>query len=326
MEGPRSSNSSPSRSRLRPAVVDPLEQAGFVSKGDTVLLNVKAQFAYYERIMERYLKFCNDYSSDIDAAFASLPKYSTEDATKNPPVADTSTANKESQPNQAPQNKSSRPETLSDSASKDLSVLLLSLRKLREGVVATASETPLEFAQHVHVFCIRMGILAAHPPSYYVPLRRLLHELNEPSSALSESDLHEFTSYLILDYVCRRSDLNLAFELRAKSKAAFGYYNITVDNIVSALLHDNWVLYWKSGRHVDGYTRSLMSWSDSYMRRRALKAIAKTYLTADIRFIIECCTGSPDGCTWEELVKLEGIGWRREGDKAVIRIRKPKAA
>lgn len=36
MEGPRSSNSSPSRSRLRPPVVDPLEQAGFVSKGDTV--------------------------------------------------------------------------------------------------------------------------------------------------------------------------------------------------------------------------------------------------------------------------------------------------
>lgn len=36
MEGPRSSNSSPSSSRLRPLVVDPLDQAGFVSRGDTV--------------------------------------------------------------------------------------------------------------------------------------------------------------------------------------------------------------------------------------------------------------------------------------------------
>ncbi|EFQ98170.1 hypothetical protein MGYG_01206 [Nannizzia gypsea CBS 118893] len=325
MEGPRSTNSSPSRKRLKEPVLDPLDQAGFVSKGDTVLLDVKAQFAYYERIMERYLKFCNDYSSDIDAAFDSLPKYPSEDATKNPPVANAPVANQGSQSGQT-QNKSTRPETLADSASKDLSVLLLSLRKLREGVVATASKTPLEFAQKVHIFCIRMGILSGHPPSYFPPLKRLIEELNEPSSALSESDLHEFTSYLILDYACRRFDWELVFELRTKSRNAFGYYNRTVDNVISAILHANWVLYWRAGRNVDGYTRSLMSWSDPYVRRRALKAIAKTYLWADIRFIIECCTGSPDGCTWEELVEMEGIGWRREGDRAIIRIRKPKAA
>ncbi|KAM5435263.1 hypothetical protein MferCBS31731_006405 [Microsporum ferrugineum] len=327
---PQSTKSSPTKGRQRPPIQDPLEQAGFVSKGDVKLLDPKAQQLYYEKIMERYMKFCNDYSNDVDAAFASLPKNRSDDSTRNPPVPNAPVAirdpsSRHAAPPAPTQNKFVRPENLTDSAAKDLSVLLLSLRKLREGVIATASKTPVAFAQQVHIFCIRTGILAGHPPSYYPPLKRLLQVLHGPSNPLSEPDLHEFTSYLILDYACRQNELHLAFDLRAKSKADFGFNNTTINNVLSALMHDNWVLFWKSGRGVDGYTRSLMSWAEGFVRRRALKAIARAYLSVDLSYIIECCTGSEDGCTWEELVEQEGMGWKLEGNKVIIRIRKPAA-
>ncbi|KAK2879485.1 hypothetical protein FQN49_000817 [Arthroderma sp. PD_2] len=324
---PHSTKSSPTKGRQKAPVQDPLDQAGFVSKGDVKLLNIKAQKAYYEKIVERYMKFCNDYSNDLDAAFASLPKNRSEDSTRNPPVPIAPVATRAPPPRHARpasmHNKSIRPESLTESAAKDLSVLLLSLRKLREGVIATASKTPVAFSQQVHIFCIRTGILAGHPPSYYPPLKRLLQVLHEPSNPLSESDLHEFTSYLILDYACRQNELNPAFDLRAKSKNEFEFNNNTIDRVLAALMHDNWVLFWKSGRGVDGYTRSLMSWAEGFVRRRALKTIARAYLSVDLSYIIECCSGTEDGCTWDDLVKQEGLGWKLEGNKVIIRIRKP---
>ncbi|KAF3491536.1 uncharacterized protein GIQ15_01053 [Arthroderma uncinatum] len=324
---PHSTKSSPVKGRQRAQVQDPLDQAGFVSKGDVKLLDPKTQKAYYEKIVERYMKFCNDYSNDLDAAFASLPKNRSEDSTRNPPVPTAPVVARDPSSRHAQpasmQNKSVRPENMTDSAAKDLSVLLLSLRKLREGVIATASKTPVAFSQQVHIFCIRTGILASHPPSYYPPLKRLLQVLHEPSNPLSESDLHEFTAYLILDYACRQNELHPAFDLRAKSKNDFEFNNTTIDHVLAALMHDNWVQFWKSGRGVDGYTRSLMSWAEGFVRRRALKTIARAYLSVDLSYIIESCTGTEDGCTWDDLVEKEGMGWKLEGNKVIIRIRKP---
>lgn len=114
-----------------------------------------------------------------------------------------------------------------------------------------------------------------------------------------------------------------AYELRARSKQKFGFHNSLVDRVLMSLMHDNWFLFWRARQDVDGYIRSLMNWAVDAVRRRTLKAIGKAYLTLDVRYVVECCAGQKEGCTWEELVEKEGLGWRREGDRILIKTRKP---
>ncbi|WEW55091.1 hypothetical protein PRK78_000519 [Emydomyces testavorans] len=290
---------------------DPLEQAGFVSKGDISLLDVRAQESYYRTIMDRYAQFCKDNSGNLDAAFASLPRNPSDDATKNPPV------NFPQKPD--PKKQSTQP---IPQAAKELSILLVSLRKLREAILATAAKTPVPFSQDVHIFCVRTALLAAHPPSYYPPLERLLKHLHTRANPLGTSALSEFITYLILDYACRQGNLTAAFQLREKAKAKIAYQHDLVDHVLSALTHDNWVLFWRAREHGDGYVRSLMDWAADSMRLRALKSIGKSYLTVELGYLIESCTGRKNGCTWEELVQKQGLGWKKEEDKVIIRVRK----
>lgn len=280
------------------------------------------------------MQFCSDYSNDLDAAFDSLPRNRSDDPTRNPPVPNIqpparARGNSPSPSFQVIKEQPSgttaackRHHGIASSAGKELSTLLLSLRKLREAILATSSKTTVAFSQQVHIFCIRTGLLAQHPPSYYPPLERLLKDLHTPSDPLSESDLHEFTRYLILDYACRQGNMQAAFSCRTVSKAKFHFQSSTVDRVLSSLMHDNWVLFWKAHAEVDGYTRSLMDWASDFVRRKALKAIAKAYLMVDVNYIIQCCTGKEGGCTWEQLVDQEGLGWKREGNKIIIRARR----
>ncbi|ODA76651.1 hypothetical protein RJ55_07922 [Drechmeria coniospora] len=46
--------------RLKPVVLDPLENIGLPSKGDMRLLDATAQEQYYTKIVERYMTFCSD--------------------------------------------------------------------------------------------------------------------------------------------------------------------------------------------------------------------------------------------------------------------------
>lgn len=330
---PNARSSSTTRIRQRPPP-DPLDQVGFVSKGDTKLLDIRAQDAYYKRIIDRYAQFCKDYSGDLDAAFASLPRERSDDATRNPPVPlpqkagvgpeqGASKAGEGSPILSASEHPGTRPPVrVIPPPGKELSTLLLSLRKLREAILATAAKTSIHFAQSVHIFCVRTALLANHPPSYYHPLERLVKQLNSSSHPLDPPVVKEFTTYLILDYACRQGDLSAAYELRAKSRLKSGYQSSIVDRVLSALAHDDWVLFWKAREDGDGYTRSLMDWAVDTVRRRTLKAIGRAYLMVDSEHIVRSCTGSKDGCTWEELAEREGLGWKKEGTKVIIRARK----
>ncbi|EER26495.1 hypothetical protein CPC735_006670 [Coccidioides posadasii C735 delta SOWgp] len=289
---------------------DPLEQAGFVSKGDSSLLDVKAQESYFRLIMDRYAQFCRDNSGNLDAAFASLPRNPSDDATKNPPANFQKTDSKK---------QATQPILR---AAKELSTILVSLRKLREAILATASKTPVPFSQDVHVFCVRTALLAAHPPSYYPPLERLLKQLHTPVNPLGTSASNEFVTYLILDYACRQGDLAAAFQLRERAKVKLAYQHDLVDCVLSALTHDNWVMFWRAREDGDGYVRSLMDWAADSMQLRALKALGRSYLTVEIGFLVESCTGRKDGCTWEELAQKYNLGWKKEGDRVIIRARK----
>lgn len=271
------------------------------------------QQEYFDKIVERYLSFCARHDKNLDAAMASLPTGPSSDATRNPPISGRpATAAK------GPNNPSPGP-----SAATELSNLLLALRKLREAVISSDSRTPVDFSQRVYVFSVRVAILAQHPPSYVPSLHHLIDTLHKSSYPLPESELREFITYLILDYACREDNMIAAFELRARARRLYGFQSKTVDRLLSALLQDNWVVFWKVRNGVDSYMRNVINWAGDRVRRQALKAVGSAYLNVEASWVLEGCTGEKDW-TWERLVETEKIGWEKEGEKIIIKRPKRK--
>ncbi|KAI1615329.1 hypothetical protein EDD37DRAFT_507397 [Exophiala viscosa] len=313
--------------RLRPVKQDPLESMGFVSKGDNRLLDSKTQESFYNKIVARYMQFCTRHSKDLDTAFASLslaedpatPSQATEN--QNPrirgsPLPDArgspAIANPISQSINAP----------APSTADEVSTILLALRKLREGLLASSTSAPSPvFSQRVHVFNIRTAILALHPPGYHPSLLHLLFVLHTPAHPLPRSELMEMTTYLILDTAIRQNDLCQAYSLRYNSRVKFGYTSRVVDSILRSIVTGNWITFWHVRQKVDGYVRTLLHWHVEAQRKLALKAIGRSYLACDIKYILQSTSGGE--LSWEDLVKEEDVGWMRDGDRAIIR--KPKS-
>ncbi|KAI5287524.1 hypothetical protein KEM54_005926 [Ascosphaera aggregata] len=332
----RTSSQSRGRALSKIENLDPLESVGFVSRGDTKLLDPDAQEAYYKQLVHRYMRFCSVNSKDLDTAFLSLPKNRSDDPTKNLPVA-MPLPPQRSRRSISRSHHTSRFDSLRThtgnastadikySASKELSILLLSLRKLREAILATGSKTNVVFARRVNNFCIRTGLLARHPPSYYPPLKRMIQQFESKPGSLDRSEVKEFVTYMILDYACRQDDLQAAVALRASSKEAIDYQDTIVDDVIRALTHGNWILFWRTRTHADGYSKALIDWAADGVRRRALKAVGRSYLQVPVGYIVETCAGEKD--SWERLAEKEQLGWRREGDTILIKVkRKPAAA
>jgi hypothetical protein len=282
------------------------------------------------------MRFCSRNSHDLEAAWASLPASASADATKNPPAnlpvrprAQAPPQNEDAESLVAktaklslgPQ-KPTRDERQQTPA-VELSTLLMSLRKLREGLLATAYTTPVAFQQQVHIFSIRFSILARHPPSYFSSLRYLLESLHTSTHPLTPPQLTEFTSYLILDYACRQNSFAAAYALLVESKEKHGFQSPVVEQVLTALTHDNWVSFWRIHKGVDGYVRAVMGWATENVIRQALKAVGRTYLNVNLNWLLTSCTGDEDW-TWEGLVEKERLGWDREGDTIIIRRPKPK--
>ena len=276
------------------------------------LLDHNAQQDYFDKVMKRDVTFCAHHVNDLDAAMTSLPTNPSSDATRNPPSGPSST------------NKTGV--GAGPSTSVELSTCLLALRKLREAILATASTTPPSFAQKVHVCSVRISIFAQHPPSYFPSLRYLLGPLHSSLHPLPDSELKEFTAYLILDYACRQGDMVSAFELRAHARTRYDFQLKHVDRTLAALMQGNWVVFWKVRNTVDSYMRTVMNWAADRMRRQALKAVGSAYLNVEAGWVLEGCTGE-NNWTWEKLVEVERIGWQKEGDKIIIKRpkRKPEA-
>lgn len=262
-------------------------------------------------IVERYLRFCADHRDNLDAALASLPTSASSDATSNPPAARPSSKSKPVNPAVPP-------------AAVELSRLLLALRKLREAILSTANKTPVEFTQRVHIFSIRLSILAQHPPSYFHSLKYCVERLHSSSHPFEDGEVKDLISYLILDYACRQGDMVAAFDLRARARKDHAFQSQTIDRILAALMHDNWVVFWQLRKSVDSYFRAVMNWAVDRVRRHALKAVGSAYLNVHVSWILGGCTGDDEGWTWDKLVETEKLGWQKEGEKVIIRRPKPR--
>lgn len=276
------------------------------------------------------MQFCTQHAKNLDEAFASLS--CSEQAGNVTPASRDSAAVvaqlSETHPVTSAYDiransalSSNTNERVTSKSAEELSMILTALRKLREGILATSSTaaSPM-FSQRVHIFNIRLAILALHPESYHASLRYLLSKLHSRDHPLPQSELREMTSYLILDTALRLGDLNEAYRMRVRARAAFNFVNRDVDQILRAVVSNDWPLFWRMRSKVDGYMRGIMYYQLEAIRKTTLKVIARSYLKCDIKWIVRSATG--DEMDWDELVVQEDIGWLRDGDIAIVR--KPK--
>jgi hypothetical protein len=199
-----------------------------------------------------------------------------------------------------------------DSASeKDLSMLVMAMRKLREGIVA--SNRVDDFSIQAYIFCIRLSILIKHMESYHPAILHLLKRMHTVQP-LASIELQEFVGYLVLDLACRQNDLAQAFSVRHFYKL----HDPKVDAVLRALAHDNFFLFWRVKRSVDGHKAKIMEFAEDEVRKQSLKCLGRSYLMIN-KTSLEQYTNSP----WTILTKDYGVGWQLEGTNIIIR--KPKA-
>ncbi|TVY84243.1 hypothetical protein LSUE1_G002930 [Lachnellula suecica] len=290
-------------SRLKPVNLDPLEALGLPSKGDNRLLDHKAQERYYTKIVERYMAFCSDAGrgdellrrlaqleiSQENGRSAQAQRPALQNATETAKIVDTN---------------------IDISGQKDLAILMMAMRKLREGIVA--SNRVDDFSIQAYIFCIRLSILVKQMESYHPAILHLLKKMH-PVHPLAKTELNEFVGYLVLDLACRQNELAEAYSVRLH----WGLQDAKVDAVLRSLAHDNYFLFWKVKKSVDGYKAKLMEFSEEGMRRQTLKCLGRGYLAIDLPSLEQYTSAD-----WSSLTKDYAVGWQLESTKVIIR--KPK--
>jgi hypothetical protein len=183
----------------------------------------------------------------------------------------------------------------------------MALRKLREAIVASKRRD--DFATQVYLFAIRLGILSSSHETYHPALLYLLKVIH-PAHNLSSVELQEVVGFLVLDAACRRSDLAEAYTLRNKYRLK----DAKVDAVLRALSRDDWVLWRKVRRSVDGHKARIMDFAEPQLRSHILKAFGRSYLSVSREFL-ETQTFS----SWSELVGRHQVGWELDNGRVVIR-------
>ncbi|KAK0719458.1 hypothetical protein B0H67DRAFT_573169 [Lasiosphaeris hirsuta] len=285
-------------SRLKPVEIDPLAEYGLPSKGEKRLLVAKTQESYYAKIAERYLAFCTDAGDrdELQKQFSRLA------LSEDDPVPTSSTS--------APPALPVGPTPAAAASEKnqiELSQILSALRKLREGIVASKRRDA--FASQVYLFAIRLGVLVSSYETYHPALLYLLRVIH-PAHNLTSVERHEAVAYLVLDAACRRGNLADAYTLRNEHRLR----DAKVDAVLRALVRDDWVLWRKTKRSVDGHRAKLMEFAEPQLRAHVLKAFGRSYLSVGLDFL-ETQTFS----SWKELASQHGVGWELNNGRVVIR-------
>ena len=194
-----------------------------------------------------------------------------------------------------------------DPASRELSILLMAMRKMREAIVASTRTDP--FVLQVYTFIIRATILLKNMESYHPALLYLLQRIH-PLIPLEKSDYHEFVGYFILDLACRQNDLAEAYRVKCHYK----YRDEKVEAILKSLIHGNWYMFWALQKIVTPHQRSLMENAEDRIRKGALDCIGKSYLNVDRNFL-----GKSTQCSWQQVVDKYKLAWQLDGDLVWIR-------
>lgn len=197
--------------------------------------------------------------------------------------------------------------SISIEQTRDLSVILMAMRKVREAIVASGRKDT--FALRAYAFMIRATILMRHMESYHPALLHLLRDIH-PVTSLTASELHEFVGFYMLDLSCRQNDLATAFKVGCR----YNYKDVRVNSVLKALIHGNWYAFWKVKSFMSSHQQRLLEYGEEAMRRCALDCLEKSYLTVDKKFLERSTQRG-----WEELKDKSGLNWQLEGDIVTIR-------
>lgn len=262
--------------------------------------------------MERYLSFCAD-ADDRDALLQQFASLSIAKKRGESSGTDTSTASAGTGVAVSTSASSSSatltfpPPTLPPTTNTDLSTVLMALRKLREGLLA--SKRIDDFAVQVYIFNARTAILAKDPESYHPALLHLLRRIH-PKHPLTSFELREFAGYLILDVACRQSNLAEAYVLRSR----YQLRDPKVDAILHALIHDDYNAFRRICETVDGHKGKFLEFCADEIRKHTLKCFGRAYHSVDVAFLEKAT-----GVTFLELAEKHGVGWHSDGTRVVIR-------
>jgi hypothetical protein len=250
------------------------------------------------------MKFCatSGGGRELEAAFASLKLQDSAEKSKKQPSAATAT--------EPPARQSGATRVQDSDRSGDLPIILMAMRKLREGIMGSRRRD--RFAQRAYIFVIHASILTRSWESYQPALLYLLYHIH-PHTPLSEPELDEFAGYYVLDLACRQYELAESYAMKLKFKLR----DRKVNNTLRALVQDDWVRFWRTMRAVDGYQRAIVEFAAERIRLHALKCLGRSYMSADRSFVERAGGGS-----FEELVQ-GGVGWQLQDDGTVV-IRKPR--
>lgn len=254
--------------------------------------SAKAQENYYKLIAERYLDFCSE-AGERDELLRRFSSLGLEAKKDDEYTVIPNTFSVESL--QLPSN------------TKTLSIIMSALRKLREGIVA--SKRTDDFAIQAYLFCIRLAVLVKQPESYHAAILHLIRNIH-PEQNLTRVEFQEVVAYLILDTACRRRELSEAYGLRQ----TYALHDKKVNDTLFALAHDNFILFHRVRKAVDGHRARIMEWAEPDLRLHTLKCFGRAYLAVDLPFL-EMATNSE----WDDLTQKDGVGWDLDGAKVMIR-------
>ena len=261
------------------------------------MLSFKTQEDYFRKVVNRYQQcHVSGGGSDVlDGAFASLSLAGiSEDRSDGmEAVSDMTALGKASQ--------------VSTEDSREVSVILMAMRKVREAIVASARKDT--FALGAYTFIIRATILMRHMESYHPALLHLLRNIH-PVTPLAASEHHDFVGFYILDLSCRQNDLATAYKVGCR----YDYKNSRVGAVLKALVHGNWYAFWQVKSLMSGHEQRLLEYGEEKMTKRALDCLGKSYLKVDKDFL-ERSAQRP----WEELKEKCNIHWQLEAEVVTIR-------
>ena len=261
------------------------------------LLSFKTQEAYFRKVVDRYerCRLQGANSDDLQVAFASL---SLDEISDN--HADRIKASSEMEASRSASH-------ISLEDSREISVILMAMRKVREAIVASARKD--SFALRAYAFIIRASILMRHMESYHPALLHLLRSIHSVTP-LTASEHDEFVGFYILDLSCRQNDLATAYKVGRR----YNHKNVRVGAVLKALVHGNWYAFWKAKSLMSGHEQRLLEYGEEGMRKHALDCLGKSYLSIE-RGFLERSAQQP----WEDLKARNDVNWQLEADVVTIK-------
>ena len=261
------------------------------------LLNFKVQEDYFSKVVDRYERY-HLHNNDFDAfndAFASLSLdgISRDYSDRIQAIPQRKT------PGNAPR--------ISVEGSREVSEILMAMRKIREAIIASARKDP--FALRAYAFIIRATIQMRHMESYHPALLHLLRHIH-PAVPLTASGKREFVGYYILDLSCRQDNLATAYQMVCR----YGCKDVKVRAVLKALVHGNWYGFWRLKSLMSNHQQRLMEYAEGGMRRRALDCLGKGYLSINREFLERSAQES-----WDELKEKVSRDWQLEADYIITR-------